>query len=62
MARLKTHAKKKVNKALTRVEKVVVMEIRNQISQQRKWKAEVMKKTRIAVSNQSHNHVEVVSS
>ena len=51
MSRLKTNAKKKVHKALTRVEKVVVMEIRNHIAQQRKWKAEVMKRTRTAVAS-----------
>lgn len=44
MARLKTNAKKKLNKALVRVEKVVVMSIRNQVQQQRKWKAEVVKR------------------
>lgn len=44
MARLKTNAKKKLNKALVRVEKVVVMNIRNQIQQQRKRKAKVMKR------------------
>jgi hypothetical protein len=44
MSRLKTNAKKKLNKALTRVEKVVVMEIRRNIEQQRKWKAEVVKR------------------
>ncbi len=44
MGRLKTNAKKKLNKALVRVEKVVVMSIRNQVQQQRKWKAEVVKR------------------
>ena len=43
MSRLKTHAKKKLNKALVRVEKVVVMDIRKNLEQQRKWKAEVVK-------------------
>lgn len=51
MTRLKTNAKKKVHKALTRVEKVVVMEIRNHIAQQRKWKAEVMKRTKAATAS-----------
>lgn len=44
MGRLKTNAKKKLNKALVRVEKVVVMSIRNQVQQQRKRKAEVVKR------------------
>lgn len=42
--RLKTNAKKKINKALQRVDKVVVMEIRRNIEQQRKWKAEVVRR------------------
>jgi hypothetical protein len=44
MTKLKTNAKKKVNKARVRVEKVVIMEIRNHIAQQRKWKADIMKR------------------
>ena len=44
MARLRTNAKKKLNKALYRVEKVVIMWVRKMIEQQRKWKAEVMKR------------------
>lgn len=44
MSRLKTKWKKKLNKALTRVEKVVVMDIRKNLEQQKKWKAAVMKK------------------
>jgi hypothetical protein len=42
MARLRTNAKRKLNKALTRVEKVVVMDVREMLEQQRKWKAKVM--------------------
>ena len=42
MARLRTNAKRKLNKALTRVEKVVVMDVRKMLEQQRKWKAKVM--------------------
>ncbi|MBF0932281.1 MAG: hypothetical protein HXJ92_02650 [candidate division SR1 bacterium] len=42
MARLKTNAKRKLNKALTRVEKVVIMDVRRMLEQQRKWKAKVM--------------------
>jgi hypothetical protein len=42
MARLRTNAKRKLNKALTRVEKVVVMDTRKMLEQQRKWKAKVM--------------------
>lgn len=41
MARLKTWAKKKLNKARVRVEKVILMEMRRNIEQQRKWKAKV---------------------
>ena len=42
MARLKTNAKKKLNKALYRVEKVVIMDVRKMLDQQRKWKAKVI--------------------
>ena len=42
MARLRTNAKIKLNKALTRVENVVVMDVRKMLEQQRKWKAKVM--------------------
>ena len=42
MARLRTNAKRKLNKALTRVEKVVVMDVRKMLEKQRKWKAKVM--------------------
>jgi hypothetical protein len=45
MGRFKTNARKKLRKALTRVNKVVIMEIRKQLDQQRKWKAEVIKRT-----------------
>lgn len=44
MARLRTNAKQKLWKALYRVEKVVIMWVRKMIEQQRKWKAEVMKR------------------
>ena len=44
MWRLMTNWKKKLNKALVRVEKVVIMEVRKMLDQQRKWKAEVIKK------------------
>lgn len=44
MSRLKTNAKKKVNKALRRVEKVVIMDVRNSLEQQKKRKAKVMNK------------------
>ena len=37
MARLKTNAKRKLNKALTRVEKVVIMDVRRMLEQQRKF-------------------------
>ena len=42
MVRLKTSARKKMRKALVRVEKVVIMEIRRMLEQQRKRKAKVM--------------------
>ena len=41
MARFRTMAKKKKRKALVRVEKVVIMEMRRMLEQQRKWKAKV---------------------
>ncbi len=41
MTRLKTWAKKKLNKARARVEKVILMEMRRNLEQQRKWKAKV---------------------
>lgn len=44
MARLKTNGRKKLAKALKRVAKVVIMDIRKQLDQQRKRKAEVMKR------------------
>jgi hypothetical protein len=44
MTRLKTNAKKKVNKALVRVEKTVIMDVRKSLEQQRKRKAKVMNK------------------
>ncbi|MDD3262232.1 MAG: hypothetical protein PHR61_00125 [Candidatus Absconditabacteria bacterium] len=44
MARLKTNAKRKVNKALVRVEKTVIMDVRKSLEQQRKRKAKVMNK------------------
>lgn len=40
--RLRTNAKKKLNKALVRVEKVVIMDTRKNLEQQKKWKARVM--------------------
>ena len=42
MVRLKTRAKRKLNKALTRVEKVVIMDVRKSLEQQKKRKAKVM--------------------
>lgn len=44
MARLKTNAKRKLNKALARVEKVVIMDIRKSLEQQKKWKTKVVNK------------------
>lgn len=42
MGRLKTQAKKKLNKALFRVEKVIIMDVRRMLEQQKKWKAKVL--------------------
>ncbi|HRU50190.1 MAG TPA: hypothetical protein P5155_01665 [Candidatus Absconditabacterales bacterium] len=42
MGRLKTMGKKKLNKALNRVEKVVIMDTRKMLEQQKKWKARVV--------------------
>lgn len=44
MTRLKTNAKRKLHKALFRVEKVVIMDVRRNLEQQKKWKAKVMNK------------------
>lgn len=44
MTRLKTRAKRKLNKALARVEKVVIMDIRKSLEQQKKWKTKVVNK------------------
>jgi len=44
MSRLKTNAKRKINKALVRVEKTVIMDVRKSLEQQRKRKAKVMNK------------------
>jgi hypothetical protein len=41
MGRLKTNAKKKLNKARKRVEKVVILDIRKNIEQSKKRKAKV---------------------
>lgn len=42
---MQTNWKKKLRQALARVQKVVIMDIRRQLDQQRKWKAEVVKRT-----------------
>jgi hypothetical protein len=42
MARLKSHAKKKLNKALFRIEKSVIREIRKMVDQQKKRKERVV--------------------
>lgn len=42
MTRLKTWAKNKLKKALVRVERVILMDMRKNIDQQRKRKAKVM--------------------
>jgi hypothetical protein len=40
--RLKTNAKRKLKKALVRVEKTVIMDVRRMLEQQKKWKAKVV--------------------
>jgi len=42
MVRLKTNAKRKLKKALIRVEKTVIMDVRKNLDQQKKWKAKVV--------------------
>ena len=41
MSRLTTYGKRKLKKALVRVDKVVVMDVRKSLEQQKKWKAVV---------------------
>ncbi len=41
MPRLNTQKRHKLNKALNRVEKVVIMDTRNSLEQQKKWKAKL---------------------
>ena len=40
--RLRTNAKRKLNKALVRVEKTVIMDVRKNLDQQKKCKAKVV--------------------
>lgn len=42
MGRLKTNARKKLRQALGRVERVVIMDVRRMLEQQKKWKAKVL--------------------
>jgi len=42
MSRLRTNAKKKLRKALFRVEKVVILDIRRWMKQANKWKAKIV--------------------
>lgn len=42
MWRLKTQGKKKKNKALNRVQSVVIMDTRKSLEQQKKWKSKVV--------------------
>ena len=55
MWRLKTNGKKKLRKAIVRVDKVVIMDIRRQLEQSRKWKAEVVKRRSSAADSTSAN-------
>jgi len=41
MPRLNTQKRHKLNKALNRVEKVVIMSTRDALEQQKKWKAKI---------------------
>jgi hypothetical protein len=45
MSRLKTNGKKKKNKGLRRVEKVVILGIRRGIDQAKKWKAKIVNRS-----------------
>ena len=45
MSRLKTNGKKKKNKGLTRVEKVVILDIRRGMEQAKKWKAKIVNRS-----------------
>jgi len=40
--RLRTNARKKLRQALSRIERVVIMDIRRMLEQQKKWKAKVL--------------------
>lgn len=48
--RLRTNAKRKLNKALTRVEKTVIMGVRRNIEQQNKRKAKIANSTKTATA------------
>ncbi len=45
MSRLKTNGKKKKNKWLRRVEKVVILDIRRWMEQAKKWKAKIVNRS-----------------
>ena len=49
--RLRTNAKRKLNKALIRVEKTVIMDTRKNLEQQKKWKAKVVNNKTTATNN-----------
>ena len=49
--RLRTNAKRKLNKALVRVEKTVIMDVRKNLDQQKKWKAKVVNNKSATVVN-----------
>jgi len=50
MPRLWTHAKKKLRKALVRVERVVVLDVRKWLEQQKKWKAKIANRQQSVVA------------
>ena len=49
--RLRTNAKRKLKKALVRVEKTVIMDVRKNLDQQKKWKAKVVNNKSATVVN-----------
>ena len=51
--RLRTNAKRKLNKALVRVEKTVIMDVRKNLDQQKKWKAKVVNNKTAAANSKT---------
>ena len=51
--RLRTNAKRKLKKALVRVEKTVIMDVRKNLDQQKKWKAKVVNNKTTATNSKT---------